>query len=84
MSQMRGVFPILVTPFDEQERVDVDSLQSGAAQAAGPARGRRQRGQGQEGAAAGRRAQGHHGTRRQQQQHGRCVSGKQEKETRRR
>ncbi len=25
---MRGVFPILVTPFDEQDRVDVDSLQS--------------------------------------------------------
>jgi 4-hydroxy-tetrahydrodipicolinate synthase len=26
--QMRGVFPILVTPFDERERVDVDSLRS--------------------------------------------------------
>ncbi len=25
---MRGVFPILVTPFDEEDRVDVDSLQS--------------------------------------------------------
>jgi 4-hydroxy-tetrahydrodipicolinate synthase len=25
---MRGVYPILVTPFDEQSRVDVDSLQS--------------------------------------------------------
>lgn len=25
---MRGVFPILVTPFDEKDRVDVDSLQS--------------------------------------------------------
>jgi dihydrodipicolinate synthase/N-acetylneuraminate lyase len=28
MPQMRGVYPILVTPFDEQSRVDVDSLQS--------------------------------------------------------
>ena len=28
MPQMRGVYPILVTPFDEQERVDVDSLQN--------------------------------------------------------
>jgi 4-hydroxy-tetrahydrodipicolinate synthase len=26
--QMRGMFPILVTPFDEQSRIDVDSLQS--------------------------------------------------------
>jgi dihydrodipicolinate synthase/N-acetylneuraminate lyase len=26
--RMRGVYPILVTPFDEQDRVDVDSLQS--------------------------------------------------------
>ena len=26
--QMRGVFPILVTPFDEASRIDVDSLQS--------------------------------------------------------
>jgi len=26
--QMRGVYPILITPFDEQERVDVESLQS--------------------------------------------------------
>jgi dihydrodipicolinate synthase/N-acetylneuraminate lyase len=25
---MRGVYPILVTPFDEQDRVDIDSLQS--------------------------------------------------------
>jgi 4-hydroxy-tetrahydrodipicolinate synthase len=25
---MRGIFPILVTPFDEQERVDVDSLRN--------------------------------------------------------
>ena len=25
---MRGVYPILVTPFDERERVDVDSLQN--------------------------------------------------------
>ena len=25
---MRGVFPILVTPFDDQERVDEDSLRS--------------------------------------------------------
>ena len=25
---MRGVFPILITPFDEQDRVDVDSLQN--------------------------------------------------------
>jgi len=25
---MRGVYPILVTPFDDQDRVDVDSLQS--------------------------------------------------------
>ena len=28
MPQMRGVYPILVTPFDERERVDVDSLQN--------------------------------------------------------
>jgi 4-hydroxy-tetrahydrodipicolinate synthase len=27
-AKMRGVYPILVTPFDEQDRVDVDSLQS--------------------------------------------------------
>jgi len=27
-SVMRGVFPILITPFDAQDRVDVDSLQS--------------------------------------------------------
>lgn len=28
VGQMRGVFPILVTPFDEQARVDVESLRS--------------------------------------------------------
>jgi 4-hydroxy-tetrahydrodipicolinate synthase len=28
VGQMRGVFPILVTPFDEQARVDVESLQN--------------------------------------------------------
>lgn len=27
-TRMRGVYPILVTPFDEQDRVDVDSLQN--------------------------------------------------------
>jgi len=26
--QMRGVYPILVTPYDEQSRVDTDSLQN--------------------------------------------------------
>ena len=25
---MRGMYPILVTPLDEQSRIDVDSLQS--------------------------------------------------------
>jgi dihydrodipicolinate synthase/N-acetylneuraminate lyase len=27
LSTMRGVYPILVTPYDEKLRVDVDSLQ---------------------------------------------------------
>ena len=25
---MRGVFPILVTPFDDRDRIDIDSLQN--------------------------------------------------------
>ena len=30
MSQqpMRGMFPVLITPFDEQDRIDEDSLRS--------------------------------------------------------